>query len=75
MLLLKANELVLEYETVMKALSRDSQDDELGMMRIELQARASALDADLDEEEPSSQQKSLESTGSSEWCASVGKAC
>ena len=74
MLLLKANELVLEYETVMKALSRDSQDDELGMMRIELQARASALDADLDEEEPSSQQKSLELTGSSEWCASVVKA-
>jgi hypothetical protein len=51
MLLLKANDLVLEYETVMKALSRDAQDDELGMMRIELQARASALDADLDDEE------------------------
>ena len=74
MLLLKANELVLEYETVMKALSRDSQDDELSMMRIELQARASALDADLDEEESLSQQNPPELTGSSEWCASVVKA-
>jgi hypothetical protein len=63
MTLLKANDLVMEYDTVMKALSRETQDEELSMMRIELQARASALDADLADAESWSDQHAYALTG------------
>lgn len=51
MLLLKANELVLEFNTVNQAIERNGTDEELRMMQIELQARGSAMDADLEDDE------------------------
>jgi hypothetical protein len=51
MLLLQANSMVLEYKEIARALVRNKDDAELSMMRLVVQARASAMEADMEDEE------------------------
>lgn len=51
MLLLQANSMVLEYKEITRALVRTKDDAELSMMRLVVQARASAMEADMEDED------------------------
>lgn len=51
MLLLQANSMVLEYKEIVRALARSKGDAELLMMRMVVQAKASAMEADMEDEE------------------------
>jgi hypothetical protein len=73
LLLLQANGMVLEYREISQALSRNEEDPELLMMRMVVQARASAMEADMEDEENWLQTYSEGCIGQSSCCRPVSR--
>jgi hypothetical protein len=65
--------MVLEYREISQALSRNEEDPELLMMRMVVQARASAMEADMEDEENWLQTYSEGCIGQSVYCRPVSR--